>query len=121
MGITTGSTILDAALGYLLLGGIVFSGAGLLLAAALAAREMLRGTSDAVVGQRAMNDKRWIPVEQRLPSRDQVVLAYTPGDTYCGRHVYEALFVSMNEWCTDRGDEECVTHWMPLPEPPEVK
>jgi hypothetical protein len=61
---------------------------------------------------------QWIPANERLPSREQVVLAYTPGETYCGRNVYEALFVSMSQWCTDRGDEEYATHWMPLPAPP---
>lgn len=42
MGITTGSATVDAILGYLLLGGILFSGFGLLLAASLAAWQVFR-------------------------------------------------------------------------------
>ena len=52
----------------------------------------------------------WIPVSERLPPEETRVLAYD------GDKVFESEYWNGNwEWCAD------VTHWMPLPEPPEVK
>jgi len=51
----------------------------------------------------------WIPVDKRLPDEEVRVLATD------GTDVFESEYMSGNwEWCAD------VTHWMPLPEPPEV-
>lgn len=63
------------------------------------------------------NPPRWIPVEERLPSEHACVLAYHSN----ARRII--AWHDGNGWQTDadtggRGD---VTHWMPLPEPPEVK
>jgi hypothetical protein len=52
----------------------------------------------------------FIPVSERLPPEETRVLAYD------GDKVFESEYWSGRwEWCAD------VTHWMPLPEPPEVK
>ena len=51
---------------------------------------------------------RWIPVEERLPEEGQVVLLYYGGDTDP---------IAVGKYLGLGG----VTHWMPLPEPPEVK
>jgi hypothetical protein len=52
----------------------------------------------------------WIPVSERLPDEEVRVLATD------GTDVFDSEYMSGNwEWCAD------VTHWMPLPEPPEVK
>ena len=49
---------------------------------------------------------RWIPVEERLPEeRVEVLLHYDDGSMEVGKYL-------------GLGG---VTHWMPLPEPPEVK
>jgi hypothetical protein len=72
---------------------------------------------------------RWIPVSERLPDHDSNVLVAAKRD---GEYVVkEMLFVDwsdpldppMPEWSDDYGGEkfENVTHWMPLPEPPEVR
>lgn len=51
---------------------------------------------------------RWIPVEERLPEEGEVVLLYYGGDTDP---------IAVGKYLGLGG----VTHWMPLPEPPEVK
>lgn len=62
--------------------------------------------------------QRWIPVIERMPEKDALVLVHTAMD---GNHVAsfdgEAWFCNYGgEWLFPN-----VTHWMPLPEPPEVK
>jgi hypothetical protein len=64
--------------------------------------------------------QRWIPVSERLPllRYSNAVLVYTKsGETYSG------LYLGNNEWTGLLHDfrEGEVTHWMPLPEPPEVQ
>ena len=73
---------------------------------------------DALAGElreRQYRLSRWIPVEERLPDATEEVLALTPS----GYRV---------AWVTHRGHWHGywlplldVTHWMPLPEPPEAK
>lgn len=67
------------------------------------------------------NPPRWIPVTERLPDDGvEVLVSVDENSDDCGYHV-----------CLYRGDEWVrsesgsgyifgVTHWMPLPEPPEV-
>lgn len=61
----------------------------------------------------------WIPVTERLPSRDDAVLCV--GDN----GISIADFVCGGKWCAlpmfyvDGEQETNVTHWMPLPEPPK--
>ena len=59
---------------------------------------------------------RWISVEEKLPKRGAIVLCYT-------KYFYEVL-----QWDDDAEQwvgqysvnaKHYVTHWMPLPEPPE--
>ena len=65
--------------------------------------------------------KRWIPVMERLPEKEgwYLVFAVTFSDV--------VFFATSEGWCrlnTRAGRMEPfpyrVTHWMPLPEPPEV-
>ena len=66
------------------------------------------------------NPPRWIPVEERLPEIGVSVLCSSPeppGDDWVWigqREEHEWYFPGANEMGTP-------THWMPLPEPPEVK
>lgn len=63
---------------------------------------------------------RWIPVEERLPDIGVSVLCSSPeppGEDRVWiwqREQYEWYFPDANEMGTP-------THWMPLPEPPEVE
>lgn len=58
---------------------------------------------------------RWIPVTERLPEKDKWVLRYSAitGATWL------AYRNSIGVWMDEQGKAPYITHWMPLPEPPE--
>ena len=63
---------------------------------------------------------KWIPVEERLPKEDEVVLVFG------GRSIYTAYY-GENRWggigwhkLNSKYHNCSPTHWMPLPEPPKV-
>jgi len=62
----------------------------------------------------------WTPVSEGLPELDQDVFAVVDGELDRG-HFYQQwdgeVFFSSDE----KGAMMVATHWMPLPEPPEVK
>ena len=63
-------------------------------------------------------ERRWIPVEERLPEGDEpeAVLGWN------GIRVHEVVFCPRckegDQW-SSFGGHEYVTHWMPMPEPPQ--
>ena len=62
--------------------------------------------------------RRWIPVSERLPEPHGHVLGWQPDFA----RPAEVWIGSSGQWLG--GDFEPaghITHWMPLPEPPEVK
>ena len=67
---------------------------------------------------------RWIPVEERLPEdrSNVLVVAYwhERWGVYMGWCAPERAEWSVHIGIGDR-DDVAVTHWMPLPEPPEVE
>ena len=71
-------------------------------------------------------EPRWIPVEERLPEEGVRVLVCNiyggslpnQGDT---GYVVDNGVIEDEEWCIPDDPFFHVTHWMPLPEPPEVK
>ena len=77
--------------------------------------------------ERLRNERRWVPVAERLPDIDANVLAAFSEDGKT--RVCEVLFADFSdedepprpEWCGDYGRiaHENVTHWMPLPAPPD--
>lgn len=75
----------------------------------------------AVAALREQEERRWIPVAERLPNVFEAVLAYCPKN----RNTYLLYINARVEWHffdkTVAGAllDEAVTHWMPLPEPPE--
>jgi hypothetical protein len=66
---------------------------------------------------------RWISVEERLPEDEDRELTSVLG--WNGVSAREVVFAprerSGSQWSSAAGGHEFITHWMPLPEPPEVK
>lgn len=71
-------------------------------------------------------ERRWIPVEERLPATDswgvsKVVLGIVQNESgYPPPNPCFCVYLGNQQW-TIRGRMATITHWMPLPEPPEVK
>lgn len=70
----------------------------------------------------------WISVEDRLPENEKVVICYTPCDGYMFVGFYRTSKSKSYEWSSwqiitamrsTKTITKKVTHWMPLPEPPE--
>ena len=60
----------------------------------------------------------WISVKDRLPEDNTNVLVYR------GSLISVYTYIGHNEWEDDYGywsrtDDDGITHWMPLPEPPK--
>lgn len=67
---------------------------------------------------RLREERRWVPVGERLPEKYQsVIVALTP-DSKGRVEVCEAVHWKGSDFETDRGNYEC-SHWMPLPPGPE--
>ena len=86
------------------------------------AEMMLQGTGQKLgeeLARRVMDEHyppRWIPVEERLPE-EEMVLVWSNSN---GLHL--AYLDSFRQWRdADHNPGKKITHWMPLPEPPEVK
>jgi hypothetical protein len=60
---------------------------------------------------------RWIPVSERLPKDGENIIAFF---TILGE-VGEATFNKRDGWFYTEHGAWAASHWMPLPEPPEVK
>ena len=67
--------------------------------------------------ERLRDERRWIPVSERLPEVQQNVLAAVAREVAIARRYVDGWFSDLNEWSRPFTP----THWMPLPEPPEVK
>ncbi len=89
-----------------------------------------RGDLDEVLRLRAeiarlREERRWIPVGERLPDLDVEVLVWQQGYTAIGWREHRPWYtVPKTIWTL--GDEldkgyppEKITHWMPLPAPPK--
>lgn len=69
---------------------------------------------------------RWIPVEERLPETEswgasKVVLGIVQNESgYPPPNPCFCVYLGNQQW-TIRGRMATITHWMPLPEPPEVE
>ena len=77
-----------------------------------AARALYDACILAVTALREQEQRRWIPVTERLPDKPMKCLVYTKRGECCG---YDMA-------CYNQGfylQYANVTHWMPLPEPPK--
>ena len=66
--------------------------------------------------------QKWIPVTERLPERNDDVLCYRGNHIGVLMDVY--TYIGDDKWDDTYGnriytDDEGITHWMPLPEPPK--
>lgn len=69
-----------------------------------------------------IRSQRWTPVEERLPDTDKDVLVYATTKFIGGSKIAIDKLEEGEQrpiWLYTHGWFE-VTHWMPLPEPPEV-
>ncbi len=67
-----------------------------------------------------LSKPRWISVKERLPEEGNIVLCSTWSCVFCGYANSRGLFYVANNTMYDAWTwEPGVTHWMPLPEPPE--
>lgn len=77
--------------------------------------------SMAVAALRDQEERRWIPVEERLPQNYISVLVCIPTAEPLPM-VHEAYIGDDGEWHSSVFygiENEDVTHWMPMPKPPK--
>ena len=62
--------------------------------------------------------QKWIPVTERLPRPNKLVLCWWQSGDGEREHYGFATFQSHGVWYVSNEGMPEVTHWMPLPEPP---
>lgn len=95
-----------------------------IIAARACAEMMLQGTGQKVCESMALRvlDRQWIPVSERLPEEGTEILAYAD-NRRCNAEFWRGEWWHACQGFEKRGGRmlKRVSHWMPLPEPPEVK
>ena len=104
--------------------------------ASVCSKELMKQAADAIeelsaireeqkaqiIAMAAEDKPRWIPVTERLPEFEGAVLCMRKSNVYGVRPYQEILYV--DEYGFKNYDDiyladGVVTHWMPLPQPPE--
>lgn len=81
-----------------------------------AQNEQLREAAALVAKESAeLLEQRWIPVTERLPDQCVDILV-----CYRDKHILMGT-ARCDDWIEEDFEDGEITHWMPLPEPPEVK
>lgn len=62
----------------------------------------------------------WISVKDRMPKSYTALLLYGLLNPYSAIYTQYIGFWDEKKWISDGKEIEGVTHWMPLPKPPEV-
>ena len=65
-------------------------------------------------------DDKWIPVSERLPEKQKLTIGFTDNSAYVFFEIVndDEMGLVMYPYQNRKGT---VTHWMPLPSPPEVQ
>jgi hypothetical protein len=58
----------------------------------------------------------WTCIDDRLPKKAEDVIVFSDD-----KYQIDIGFLMNGKWFSDRGELHTVTHWMPLPNPPEEK
>jgi hypothetical protein len=58
----------------------------------------------------------WISIDDRLPKIADDVIVFSDD-----KYQIDIGFLINGKWFSDKGELHTVTHWMPLPNPPEDK
>ena len=66
-------------------------------------------------------ERRWIPVSERLPEAGAVVFAVVYDVNDHSEKLYQLKYYGDGKWFSWNSACYVVTHWMPLPTPPEVQ
>lgn len=66
-----------------------------------------------------MSDKTWVSVNDSVPESDVSVIVYPYINNFSEDFGITGLYCD-GEWFCEHGQLICVTHWMPIPNPPEV-
>lgn len=97
-----------------------------IIAARACAEMMLQGTGQRLaegMAERVINGQAigaWIPVSERLPERNKMVCVVCEGHATVGTYSPMMLdWWAMMPFTSNMVPTRLVTHWMPLPEPPE--
>ena len=81
--------------------------------------EISNKANDLVIIAELEAERRWIPCTEQMPKDNEYVLVYCSAD---GFYNIDCLYDGSWLEAADYYEEDViVTHWMPLPEPPEVK
>ena len=67
---------------------------------------------------RALLDKRWVSVSERLPSESGNYLVYRYNGKTNNWEVTIEYFCTQSEWFKPYRSINNITHWQPLPQPP---
>ena len=69
-------------------------------------------------------ERRWIPVSERLPEDGETVFVIIHDGFERfenGNEVARLTYLGNGNWWSWESERYVVTHWMPLPKPPEVQ
>lgn len=66
-----------------------------------------------------MNGQNWVPMTDKRPSKGEYVLIFFPNDAGI-QEIYVGQWDGDTFWVTEDCWFMSVTHWMPLPEPPQM-
>lgn len=81
--------------------------------------EISNKANDLVIIAELEEKQRWIPVSERLPEKTGLYLVYSESGYMEVDYMYSEPIVDVST--ADFNSLDNVTHWMPLPTPPEVQ